>query len=214
MSKNGSRNRDRDAAWGLDAWIAGGALLFLMGLAGIILGGIALQRILTLPACQLCANVTSDNCTILCNGTAAATGAAQFIYTTQSPNDSVPPGTAFTISTVVFNSVGSGVVASAAQGGTVFTLAAGLYQIQYEASLGSAGSIVLYTGATSGSLAVDTDTIAGSSTATTWIHGTALIDVSTTLVVALSSHTGTAAIVTAGNAAGFYMVRMSFVKLA
>jgi hypothetical protein len=57
---------------------------------------------------------------------ATGTGAAQFVRTIQSPNNSVPAGTAFTIDTQVSNSVPTAIVASAGNGGTVYTLATGV----------------------------------------------------------------------------------------
>jgi hypothetical protein len=141
-------------------------------------------------------------------------GGAQFIRTIQAPNNSVPPGTAFTIDTQVFNNMPASVVASAGAGGTVFTLSAGTYVFDFETSLGAAGSVGLYTGPTAGSLALDTTTVAGSSTATTWLHGRALVVVTTTLVAALSSVVGTAAVVTAGTDAGSFMIRLTILKIA
>jgi hypothetical protein len=47
-------------------------------------------------------------------------------------------------------------------------------------SLASAGSVAIYTGANSASLSIDTNTISGSTTATTWIHGRAIENVLTT----------------------------------
>ncbi len=143
-------------------------------------------------------------------------GAAEFIRIIQSPNNSVPPGTAFTIDTQVFNNTGGAIVAAAGAGGTVYTLTAGTYVIDYEMSLGSAGSVAIYTGATAGSLAIDNNTIAGSTTATTWIHGRAIevVPTATTLVFAISSVVGTAAVVTAGTAAGFFMIRLTILKIA
>jgi hypothetical protein len=148
-------------------------------------------------------------------GPAGAFGFAEFIRQIESPNNSVPPGTAFTIDTQVVNSIPSNIVASAGAGGTVFTLTTGTYVLDYEMSLGSAGSVAVYTGATAGSLAIDTNTIAGSSTATTWIHGRSGIVVSdASLVVAISSVVGTAAVVTAGSAAGFFTIRLTILKVA
>ena len=165
--------------------------------------------------CIPCTNGTNGTCTPCTNGTNGLVGGAEFIRTIQSPNDSVPPGTAFTIDSTVFNSLSANVVPSAGAGGTVFTLTPGVYVIDYEASLAAASSIGLYVGATAGSLALDTNTIAGSTTGTTWIHGRTLRNVTLAApVLALSSVVGTAAIVTAGTAAGFYVVRMSFVQLA
>jgi hypothetical protein len=149
-------------------------------------------------------------------GTTGVIGYAEYIFTTQSPNNSVPPGTAFTISTPVFNSIPSDVISSAGAGGTVFELAPGTYVIDYEMSLGSAGSVAIYTGATVGSLAIDNNTIAGSSTATTWIHGRGVevVAPATTLFFMISSVVGTADVVTAGTAAGFFMVRVTILKVA
>jgi len=147
--------------------------------------------------------------------TTAATGigAAQFVRTLQLPNNSVPPGVAFTIDTEVFNTVPEAIGHSAGSGGTVFTLTAGLYVLDYEMSLDSAGSVGLYKGPTSGALALDANTIAGASTATTWIHGRDLVTVQSTLVVAVSSVVGTASVVTAGSAAGSYLIRLTVLKI-
>jgi Collagen triple helix repeat (20 copies) len=146
-------------------------------------------------------------------GPQSIVGYAEYIHTTQTPNDSVPPGTAFTINTEVYNSVPSFIVPSAGAGGTVFTLSAGAYVIDYELSLASAGSVALYTGLTSSSLSVDPNTISGSSTATTWIHGRAIEYVATSLVVALSSLIGTANVTTAGTSSS-YTMRFVILKIA
>lgn len=148
-------------------------------------------------------------------GPAGSFGFAEFVRQIQSPNNSVPPGTAFTIDTQVTNTIPSNIVASSGAGGTVFTLTTGTYLLDYEMSLESAGSVAIYTGATSGTLAIDNNTIAGSTTATTWIHGRAGVVVSgASLVVAISSVVGTAAVATAGTAAGFFTIRLTILKIA
>lgn len=147
-------------------------------------------------------------------GATGVVGAAEFIRTIQSPNNSVPPGTAFTIDTQVFNNVPAAIVASAGAGGTVYTLSAGTYLIDYEMSLTAAGSVGIYIGPSSGSLALDTNTVAGSTTGTTWIHGRAIEVVPTTSVFAISSVVGTAAVTTAGTDAGSFMVRLTILKIA
>src|SRR5579872_721396 len=53
-------------------------------------------------------------------GVGGVLGAAEFIRTIQSPNNSVAPGTAFTIDTQVFNNNPTAIVASAGAGGTVW----------------------------------------------------------------------------------------------
>jgi hypothetical protein len=104
-------------------------------------------------------------------------------------------------------------MAGSGAGGTAFTLGAGVYVIDYETSLEASGSIALYTGPNSGALAIDVDTIAGSSTGTTWIHGRTIEVVSTSLVIAVSSVVGTAAVSTAGSSSSF-MIRITFLKIA
>jgi hypothetical protein len=138
---------------------------------------------------------------------------AEYIRTIQTPNNSVPPGTAFTIDTEVYNNIPSSIVASVGAGGTVFTLGPGTYIIDYETSLASAGSIAIYSGATSGTLSVDNNTVSGSSTATTWIHGRSVQTVSTTLVIAISSVVGTAAVATTGTS-DLYTIRIIILKIA
>jgi len=147
-------------------------------------------------------------------GSSGVIGYAQFIHTIQSPNQSIPPGTAFTIDTQIFNSVTGSITAGAGADGTVFTLGPGAYVIDYETSLGSAGSLAIYKGPSSGSLVIDDNTVSGSSTATTWIHGRAIEVVNTSLVFAISSVVGTAAVVTAGTDAGVYMIRLTILKIA
>ena len=165
-------------------------------------------------------NGTNGTCLVPCvngtNGSNGVVGSAMFVQLVQSPNGpgGPAPGTMFTVSNTVYNSAPIAIVSSPGAGGTVFTLATGDYAIDYELSLDQAGSVSLWTGATSGSLVDDTNTIAGSSTATTWIHGRSIINVPGTLVVGLSNHVGSSAVPTAGNAAGFYIVRITIVKLA
>jgi len=139
-------------------------------------------------------------------------GYAEYIRTIQCPNDSVPPGNAFTIDTEVYNSIPSFILASSGAGGTVFTLGTGVYMIDYETSLTSAGSLAIYTGATVGSLSIDPNTISGSTTGTTWIHGRAIEFVSTSLVIAISSVVGTAAVATTGSSSE-YMIRLTILKI-
>jgi hypothetical protein len=145
--------------------------------------------------------------------TSGTIGYAEYIHTIQTPNDSIPPGTAFTIDTEVYNSVPLSIVASVGAGGTVFTLTQGVYVIDYETSLLAASSIAIYTGPNSSSLSIDPNTVSGSTTATTWIHGRAIESVSTSLVIAISSVVGTAAVTTAGTETS-YMIRLTILKIA
>lgn len=145
-------------------------------------------------------------------GAVGALSAAEFIHNIQTPNNSVPPGTAFTIDVEVFNNSGVSIIAAAGAGGTVFNLTAGVYVFDYEMSLEAAGSVAIYTGATAGTLAIDNNTIAGSSTGTTWIHGRAFVEVATTLVAAISPVVGTANVVLAGTSDS-YMIRLTILKI-
>ena len=104
------------------------------------------------------------------------------------------------------------IVQSAGAGGTVFTLGPGTYFINYETSLASAGSLAIYKGPTAASLSIDTDSISGSTTATTWIHGNSIEFVLSSLVIAISSVVGTASVTTAGTASEF-MIRIIFLKI-
>lgn len=161
--------------------------------------------------CALPVNIANGSITSAMTGT----GAAQFVRSIQVPNNSVAPGSAFTIDTQVVNSVPSSIVASAGAGGTVFTLgASGTYVLDYEMSLGGAGSVGVYTGPNAGALVLDTNSIAGSSTATTWIHGRTLVAMGASpVVVAISPVVGTASLTTAGNAFGNYMIRLTVQKI-
>jgi hypothetical protein len=80
-------------------------------------------------------------------------------------------------------------------------------------SLASAGSVAIYSGTDATSLAIDTNTVSGSTTATTWIHGRSLELVLTQLVIAISSVVGTADVTTAGNGTA-YMIRLTVLKLS
>ena len=140
-------------------------------------------------------------------------GYAEYIHTTETPNNSISPGTAFTIYTEVFNSASSSVVASPGAGGTVFTLGQGIYIIDYETSLSAAGSLAIYTGPTAAALTINTNTISGSFRSNTWIHGRAIETVSSTLVIAISSVDGDADVATAGNSTS-YMIRIIILKIA
>jgi hypothetical protein len=173
---------------------------------------------------------TNTNLTVNAEGqiTAASSGTgtlgyAEYVYTTQAPNNSVAPytggaPTAFTFGNVPVVSTLGGVVATTIAGpgqGTEFTISTpGTYVLDYEMSLGSAGSIGVYTGAAIGALALDTNSSAGSTTATSWIHGRAIEVVASTLIFVVSSIVGTAAVVTAGTDAGSYMCRLTVLKIA
>jgi hypothetical protein len=81
-------------------------------------------------------------------------------------------------------------------------------------SLGSAASIGIYSGSTAETLTLDTNTVSGSLTSTTWIHGRAIIFVAAgAQVFELSPVVGTASIATAGTDAGSFMIRLTILKI-
>jgi hypothetical protein len=114
----------------------------------------------------------------------------------------------------VCNNIPSSITPGSGASGSIFTLNQGAYVIDYETSLGSAGSLGIYSGPQSNLLLLDPKTVSGSSTATTWIHGRSIQVVDTTLIIAISSVIGTASVVTAGNDAGSYMIRLTILKIA
>lgn len=121
----------------------------------------------------------------------------------------------FTIDSEIVNNIPSDVVAVPGAGGTTWSLSLGTYLFHYEMSLTSAGSVGLYVGPNSGSMALDGNSVAGSTTATTWISGQSAVVVSSTpTVVGLSSVVGTAAVTTAGSDASRFMIRMTIIKLS
>jgi hypothetical protein len=81
-------------------------------------------------------------------------------------------------------------------------------------SLGSARSVALYTGSSAVSLPIDNNTISGSTTSTIWIRVRSVVNVTSPLVVAVSSVVCTATVVTAGTVAGFYMIRLTILQIA
>ena len=152
-------------------------------------------------------------------------GYAEYVFnsTTQAPNDSVPPYsaessfTAFTIPTEVYNNVPLSISAlttpAGTTSGTYFTLHTGTYIIDYETTLTSSGSIAIYIGPTPTSLAIDNNTISGSSTATTWIHGRNIQVVAVESIFAVSSVVDTVAVSPASSSPR-YIVRLTILKIA
>jgi len=120
-----------------------------------------------------------------------------------------------TIATEVVNTVTSAIVASiGSAGGTVFTLTTGLYLLDYEMSFNQGSAVAIYRGPNAGALTIDNNTIAGSATATTWIHGRAFVDVvATSEVVAICPCVGSPTIVLAGGSTA-YMVRLTILKIS
>ena len=152
-------------------------------------------------------------------------GVAEFVNLTNTSNTEVTGPTggfvvdAFTFDTTVVNLIPISVVPSVGANGTIFTLSPGYYILDYEMSLasineGSSKSIAIAKGLTVGTMVVDNNTIAGSETTNTWIHGRAYVNVpnATTLIVCISPVSGTANVVSSERA-GPYVTRLMILKI-
>jgi hypothetical protein len=157
---------------------------------------------------------------------AAATGAtlgfAEYVQFTQSPNNSIAPGAGVTYTVDhpagVVDTIGIGLSVVPGGQGTAFLLPIGSYMLDFESSgtSGSGAAFAIYKAAAPGGLAagIDNDTIAGSATSTTWIHGRAVVIAAVPTYVMISPVVATVAIPTAGPAAGFFEARLTVLKIA
>ena len=141
---------------------------------------------------------------------------AEYVQTVISTNGSVAPGalTAFNFGTTpVVDTIGLNPGQTGLTQGNYFYLPAGVYMIDFEMSLTSSGSIGLYTGSSVANLTLDTKSVAGSTTGTTWIHGRHIITAVIPTYLTVSSVVGTAAVTTAGSDEGNYITRITFLLL-
>lgn len=149
------------------------------------------------------------------SGSSGSISYAEYLQTTQSPNDSIPAGSAIEYltdnPTGIFNTIG--ITTETALGGTVFTLPVGAYTIDYEHSASPTSSWALFTGLTTGTLVADTNTISGSATSTTWIHGRSIQVFAVPTKFMVGSVVGTSAIPLSGNSA-VYIARLTILKIA
>ena len=144
---------------------------------------------------------------------------AEYVQLTQGTNSSVAPGKAVSYlvdhPAGVINTIGITTNTGPAGQGTAFNLPIGTYLVDWENSSDGPWSLALYQGVSNTVLAVNNDTIAGSSTATTWIHGSAYVaSTGGNTWVMVSPVTGTQAIPTAGTAAGEFIARIRFLQLS
>jgi hypothetical protein len=87
--------------------------------------------------------------------------------------------------------------------------------VDFENSNTGDASLAIYQGSSNILLTIDNNTIAGSSTGTTWIHGRAIVWSRSSMDwIMISPVVGTLAIPPAGSAAGFYIARITFIKLS
>ena len=183
-------------------------------------------------------NITATG-TVTGSNVAVGSRAAEYTTVTLTVPTPVAPSnlTGYTASTPVVNQSGSGVtligtgnpVGAGGSGysgmtyGTVWSLDPGTYTVDYETSLSGAADLVLYTGtafgpafAAGGVMTADTNSLAGSTTGTTWIHGRHTLVVPISLgvfYVMLGGTTGTPTPATAGSNVN-YVVRVNFLKIS
>ncbi len=168
--------------------------------------------------------VTVDNVTITGTGcvgdplvaVAGTVGYAEYVqHSAQAP---IAPGTAIEFLTNnpagVFNTLGITTTTGPGAIGTEFLLPIGTYMIDFETSADAAWSLAIYKSLVTQLEAIDTNTIAGASTATTWIHGRAIINAVAPTYFIISPVTGTQSIPTAGTAAGEFIARLTILKIA
>lgn len=160
-----------------------------------------------------------DKVTVTIPGAAAATlGYAEYVQHTQGSNASIAPGSAIEYLTDnpagVFNTLGITTTTGPGGQGTEFLLPIGVYMIDYENSADAAWSLAIYKSLVTQTEVIDVETISGASTATTWIHGRAIISAAAPTYIIISPVVGTQAIPTAGTAAGQFIARITFLKIA
>lgn len=153
---------------------------------------------------------------------APSLGVAEFINTSGLQNLSVTfPNEFFTIDTTLVNTIFNlSAVTTTGVGtkGTRFTIGSpGTYVVDFGISLTSTTPIGIYTGVNPiGALTLNNNTVVGSATATTWIHGRSIIVVPTTLTLAIgpaiADAPGAAAISAAGTT-GPLITHLSIVKV-
>ena len=142
---------------------------------------------------------------------------AEYVQLTQGSNASIAPGRAVLYTTDnpsgVVNTIGITTNTGPGAQGTEFVLPIGVYMVDWENSNDAAWSLAIYKSTTTQTEAIDTNTIVGSSTATTWIHGRAIVVAAAVTYLMISPVTGTHAIPTAGTASGDFVARITFLKI-
>lgn len=150
-------------------------------------------------------------------------GYAEFVQQTQGTNASIAPGSGVAYltdnPTGVYNTT-TIVAANNVPGGqgTSFLLPVGSWAVDFESSgsSGSGAAFAIYKSATLGTIAsgIDNNTVSGSSTSTTWIHGRAIVVVAVPTYIMISPVVATVSIPTAGPATGLYTARINFLQIS
>jgi hypothetical protein len=138
---------------------------------------------------------------------------------TQVPNNSIAPGQPVNYLADaplgIVNEIGiitsTGVPLTPTKG-TVFQLPVGKYLIDWENAISADWSLAVWQGATVASMAIRTESIAGSSIAQTWIHGRTFVNTVNGVFVMVSPGFSTAAIPADGDSS-LYMARITFLQV-
>lgn len=151
-------------------------------------------------------------------GSTGSFGYAEYVQTTQGSNNSIAPGSAVSYlvdhPAGVYNTLGITTLAGPGAVGTAFLLPVGFYVVDWENSNSASWSLAVYQGASNTVLTILNDTIAGSATATSWIHGRAVIQSTVgNQWIIISPVVGTAAIPVAGSST-LFVARITFLKIA
>lgn len=154
------------------------------------------------------------------SGSGTTLGYAEYVQLTQAPNNSVAPGSAVSYTVDhplgVVNTLGITTLAGPGAQGTAFLLPVGVYVVDWENSNSASWSLAVYQGVSNTVLSVINETIAGATTAGSWIHGRAVI---TSTIgnqwIIISPAVGTASIgdPTTGSAPQT-IARITFIRLA
>jgi len=166
-------------------------------------------------------------------GTTGNTGPAgasalisEFVSRLQTDNTTVAPVTTsqtfFTFANTVVSDPSSiiAVITPVSGIGRIYELHAGTYVLDYEIALLGNAAIGVAKGMIATSLSLDYDTIAGSGTSRTWIHGRAYVDASVTPFVAIASVSSSPTVDQTGPALAadgttpIYMARLTILKLS
>ena len=143
---------------------------------------------------------------------------AEFVHHVQVPNNSRAAGDPFLIDIQVYNDTGVTAANSTfpiGAPGTIFTFPIGRYILDYEMSIEASSSVAVYKGLVGGPYIQDPDTLAGSATGTTWIHGRSLLIANALTEAYIGPVTAVVtAVVPAGNSPDNYMIRLTIVKVA
>jgi hypothetical protein len=142
---------------------------------------------------------------------------AEYVQLTASPgpNSSVAPGSAVSYNTQVVNTAGITVNSGPGGQGTEFVLPIGTYVIDFENSNDASWSMAIYKSLTTQTELIDNNTIVGSTTAGSWMHGRSVLVAAAPTFLIISPVVGTHSCgdPTTGSAPQM-VTRITFLKIA